>query len=167
MPNQNIKWADMLPEKLKTELERKIQAIEHPRELVIDVMRTIQSEFGYLSDDGVKLTARMLNMNPVEVEELATFYNFIYREAVGKHVIHVCDSLMCEMDGYLNIKDYLCQKLNIELGQTSANGLFTLLPTCCLGYCDRSPAMLVDGKTHGNLTFDKLDTIIETLRGEK
>ncbi len=51
----------MLPKKLKTELERKIQAIEHPRELVIDVMRAIQSEFGYLSDDGVKLTARMLN----------------------------------------------------------------------------------------------------------
>jgi NADH-quinone oxidoreductase subunit E len=167
MPNQNLQLTDLLSEKLRAELDHKIQEVEHPRELVIDVMRAIQSELGYLSDDGVKLTAGMLNMNPMEVEELATFYNFIYREAVGKHVIHICDSLMCEIDGYLNIKDYLCQQLNIELGQTSTDGCFTLLPTCCLGYCDRSPAMLVDGKTYGNLTVDKIDKIIETLRGEK
>lgn len=157
----------MLPEKLRTELAAKVQAVEYPRELVVDVMRAIQSEFGYLSDDGVKLTAQLLDMNPIEVEELATFYNYIYREPVGKHVIHVCDSLMCQMDGYLSIKDYLCQKLDIELGQTTSDRCITLLPACCLGYCDRSPAMLVDGKSHGNLTFDTLDRIIETLRGEK
>ena len=166
MPNQNIKLADLLPEKLRTKLESKIQAVEHPRELVVDVMKAIQSEVGYLCDDGVKLTARMLDMNPMEVEELATFYNFIYREAVGKHVIHVCDSLMCQIDGYLSIKDYLCRKLDIELGRTTADGCITLLPACCLGYCDRSPAMLVDGKAHGNLTFDKLDIIIKTLQGD-
>lgn len=157
----------MLPEKLRTELAARVLAVEHPRELVVDVMRAIQSEFGYLSDDGVKLTAQLLDMNPIEVEELATFYNYIYREPVGKHVIHVCNSLMCQMDGYLSIKDYLCQKLDIELGRTTSDGCITLLPACCLGYCDRSPAMLVDGKSHGNLTFDTLDRIIETLRGEK
>ncbi len=159
------KTLDMLPEKLKTELEDKIRAASHPRELVVDVMTAIQSELGYLSDDGVKLTAKMLDMAPVEVEGLATFYNFIYREPVGKHVIHICDSLMCLIDGYLSLKDYLCQKLDIELGGTTADGSITLLPACCLGYCDRSPAMLVDGKIHGNLTFEKLDTVIETLRG--
>ena len=156
----------MLPEKLQTDLENKIRAVEHPKELVVDVMMAIQSEFGYLSDDGVKLTAQMLGMSSLEVEELSTFYNYIYREAVGKYVIHVCDSLMCQMDGYLSIKDYLCRKLDIELGQTTADGLFTLLPACCLGYCDRAPAMLINGKAHGNLTFDKLDIIIETLTGD-
>lgn len=166
-PTQKIKLADMLTEKLKIKLETIIQATEHPRELVVDVMMAIQSEFGYLSDDGVKLTAQMLGMSPLEVEELSTFYNFIYREPVGKYVIHVCDSLMCQMDGYLSIKDYLCRKLDIEFGQTTAEGRFTLLPACCLGYCDCSPAMLVNKKVHGNLTFDKLDIIIEKLSREE
>ena len=163
---QDLKLADMLPVKLRTELENKIRTVDHPRELVVDVMRAIQSHMGYLSDEGVRLTAQMLDMHPIEVEELATFYNYIYREPVGRHVIHVCDSLMCQMDGYLSIKDYLCRKLGIELGQTTADGEITLLPACCLGYCDRSPAMLIDGEVHGHLTFEKLDRLIETLMGD-
>lgn len=158
--------ATMLPEKVRAVLEKKIQATEHPRELAVDVMLAAQSAIGYLSDDGVKLAARMLDMTPVEIEELATFYNFIYREPVGDHVIHLCDSLMCQIEGYPNIKDYLCRKLDIEPGQTTDDGRITLLPTCCLGYCDHAPAMLLDGKVYGNLTFEKLDQIIESLGGK-
>lgn len=166
MVTQDVNLTKMLPEKLKTELENKIRSVDHPRELVVDVMQAIQSHMGYLSDDGVKLTAQMLGMHPMEVEELSTFYSYIYREPVGRHVIHVCDSLMCRINGYLNIKDYICRKLDIELGQTTADGMITLLPACCLGYCDRAPAMLVDGKVHGNLTFETLDRVIETLKGD-
>jgi len=158
--------ADLLPEKTRAGLERKIQATAHPRELAVDVMLAIQSENGFLSDDGVKLAAQMLEMTPVEIEELATFYNYIYREPVGEHVIHVCDSLMCRLDGCPGIKEYLCSKLDIEPGQTTDDGLITLLPACCLGYCDHSPAMLLDGKVYGDLTFEKLDQIIDGLNGK-
>lgn len=164
MVTQDVKLTDMLPKKMRMELEKKIRSVDHPRELVVDVMQAIQSQIGYLSDDGVKLTAQMLGMHPMEVEELSTFYNYIYREPVGRHVIHICDSLMCQIDGYPSLKDYLCRKLDIELGQTTSDGKITLLPACCLGYCDRAPAMLVDGKVHGNLTVEKLDQVIETLR---
>ena len=90
----------MLPAELKTSLAENIASVDHPRELVVDVMFAIQDQFGYLSDEAVEEVAKLLNMSPLEVEELATFYTFIYREPVGKYVIHVCDSVICWMDGY-------------------------------------------------------------------
>ncbi len=156
----------MLPNKLKESLENKIAHADHPRELVVDAMLALQDHYGYLSDEAVEQTAALLGMSDLEVEELATFYTFIYREPVGKYVIHVCDSLICWMDGYESVKNYICEKLNIEVGGTSADGLFTLLPVCCIGYCDQAPAMLINRKIYGDLTAEKIDQILEKLRSE-
>lgn len=156
----------MLPEELKTSLEKKISLAEHPRELVVDVMFALQEHYGFLSDDALEEAAVLLDMTPLEIEELATFYTFIYRESTGKYVIHVCDSIICWMDGYESVRDHLCRKLGIKLGETTSDGLFTLLPVCCIGYCDRSPAMLINRKVYGPLTPEIIDTILEELRKE-
>lgn len=156
----------MLSDEIKKTLMDQIAAVEHPRELAVDVMYAIQDHYGYLTDEAVQETAGLLGMSALEVEQLATFYTFIYREPVGKYVIHVCDSVVCWMDGYDSIQQYLCQKLGIQPGETSPDGLFTLLPVCCIGYCDRSPAMLINRKAYGNLTAEKIDRIIEKLRVE-
>ena len=156
----------MLPEELRKSLEKHIATVDHPRELAVDVMFALQDHFGYLSDEAVEETARMLDMTPLEVEELATFYTFTYREPVGKYVIHVCDSVICWMDGYESLKDYLCQTLGINVGDTTTDGLFTLLPVCCIGYCDQSPAMLINKKVYGHLTPEKIDEILDKLRSE-
>ena len=156
----------MLPKELKKSLEKHIAEVDHPRELAIDVMFALQDHYGYLSDEAVEETAGLLKMTPLEVEELATFYTFTYREPVGKYVIHVCDSVICWMDGYESLKDYLCKILEINVGETTADGLFTLLPVCCIGYCDQSPAMLINKKVYGNLTPERIDEILEKLRNE-
>ena len=156
----------MIPEELEKSLKKHIEQVEHPRELVVDVMFAIQEHYGHLSDEGVQETARLLDMTPLEVEQLATFYTFIYREPVGKYVMHVCDSVVCWMDGYESVKDYLCQKLGIAPGETTPDGLFTLLTVCCIGYCDRSPAMLVNRKAYGNLTAEKIDGILKKLKAD-
>jgi NADH-quinone oxidoreductase subunit E len=156
----------MMPEELRTSLTEKIGNVEHPRELVVDVMFALQDHYGYLSDEALEETALLLNMSPLEVEELATFYTFIYREPVGKYVIHVCDSVICWMDGYESLRDYIGQKLEIKMGETTADGMFTLLPVCCIGYCDRSPAILINRKVFGPLTPEKLDNLIDKLRAE-
>ena len=153
----------MLPDNLKNSLVEQINRVEHPRELVVDVMFAIQDHYGYLTDEGVQETAELLNMSPLEVEQLATFYTFIYREAVGKYVIHVCDSVVCWMNGYESVWKYLCRKLGIQPGETTSDGLFTLLKVCCIGYCDRSPAMLINRKAYGNLTAEKINGILEKL----
>jgi NADH-quinone oxidoreductase subunit E len=156
----------MLPEELKASLEKKISLVEHPRELVVDVMLELQDHYGFLSDEALEEAAVLLGMTPLEMEELATFYTFIFREPVGKYVIHVCDSVICWMDGYESIRDHLSQKLGIKMGETTSDGLFTLLPVCCIGYCDRSPAVLINRKVYGPLTPEKLDNILEELRTE-
>lgn len=153
----------MLPENLKTSFKAMISHTQHPRELAVDVMYALQDHFGYLSDEALEEAARMLDMSPVELEELATFYTFIFREPVGKYVIHVCDSVICWMDGYESLRDHLCNKLKINMGETTSDGLFTLLPVCCIGYCDRSPAILINRKVYGPLTPEKLDQILKEL----
>ena len=154
----------MLPERLKSSLEKMITHADHPRELAVDVMFALQDHYGYLTDDAVRNTAEILGMSTLEVEEIATFYTFIYREPVGKYVIHVCDSVVCWMDGYVTVNDHLSRILGISPGETTSDGLFTLLPVCCIGYCDRSPAMLINRKVYGELTADKIDSILESLK---
>ncbi len=156
----------MLPKPLKEKLKSEIDALEHPREAAIDVMTAVQTHYGFLSDKGVEEAAELLGMSPLEVDEIATFYTFIYREPVGKYVIHVCDSLICWMEDAADLVSHLCRKLGIQMGETTTDGLFTLLPVCCIGYCDRAPAILVNRKVHGPLTLEKLDQLIETLRND-
>lgn len=156
----------MLPDDLKNSLVEQINRVEHPQELVVDVMFAIQEHYGYLTDEGLQETAGLLNISALDVEQLATFYTFIYREPVGKYVIHVCDSVVCWMNGYESVREYLSRKLGIQPGETTSDGLFTLLKVCCIGYCDRSPAMLMNRKAYGNLTAEKIDGILEKLRAE-
>jgi NADH-quinone oxidoreductase subunit E len=155
-----------VPEALIEKLKAEIATVDHPRELAVDVMMALQAHFGYLSDSARDTAADLLEMSPLEVDELATFYTFIYREPVGRYVIHVCDSLICWMAGEENIVDHLRQRLGIDFGETTADGLFTLLPVCCIGYCDRAPAILVNRKVHGPLTIAKLDQLLARIRSE-
>jgi NADH-quinone oxidoreductase subunit E len=154
----------MLPKELKERLEAEIRQVEHPRELAVDVMFAVQEHYGHLGDEALAEAAALLSMTPLELDELATFYTFTFREPVGKHVIHVCDSLVCWMNGYAPVRDHLCRRLGIGPGETTADGMFTLLTVCCIGYCDRSPAMLVDRRVHGELTPEKIDEILDRLQ---
>ena len=157
----------MLPEETKAAINRRIKESDDPREAAVDVMYLLQRHYGYLTDEAVLEGAALLGMTPLEVEELATFYDFIYREPVGKYVIHVCDSTICWMEGHESVLAHLCRKLNIPVGGTTADGLFTLLPVCCIGFCDQAPAMLVNGEPYGNLTPESIDHILETIRREQ
>ncbi len=154
----------MLPKELLERLANEIAEVDHPRELAVDVMFTLQRHCGYLSDEALEEGARLLRMTPLELEELATFYDFIYREPVGKYVLHVCDGVVCWMNGHPSVMDYLCEKLGVRVGETTGDGLFTILPTACIGYCDLSPAMLVNGRPYGPLTPEKIDQILQMLK---
>jgi NADH-quinone oxidoreductase subunit E len=158
-----------LPKELRETLAARIAGAERPREAVVDVMFQLQRHFGHLTDEAVAETARLLGMTPLEVEELATFYEFIYREPVGRLVIHVCDGVVCWMshEGWeegLSVFEYLSRKLGLEPGGTTADGVFTLLPTACIGQCDHAPAMLINGIPYGSLTPDRIDAVLEELR---
>jgi NADH-quinone oxidoreductase subunit E len=100
-------------------------------------------------------------MTPDEVDGLATFYSLIFRHPVGKHVIVVCDSVSCWILGYEKLVAHMEERLGIQMGQTTADGQFTLLPIPCLGACDRGPAMMVDDELYTNLDREKIDNILQ------
>jgi NADH-quinone oxidoreductase subunit E len=156
----------MLPDDLLQSLKEKIATVEQPRELALDTMFVLQNYYGYLSDEALEEGAELLRMTPLELEELATFYDFIYRAPVGKYVIHVCDGVVCWMNGFPSMLGHLSKALGIGPGETTEDGLFTILPTACIGYCDLSPAMLINGRPYGLLTPEKIDVILQRLRSE-
>src|SRR6266571_5355245 len=85
----------MIPDGLKKELQARVAAAITPREAAVDVMKELQRHYGWLTDGAVGEAAGLLGLSPLQVEELATFYEMIYRRPVGKRVIHVCDSISC------------------------------------------------------------------------
>lgn len=155
---------ELLPQAEIESFKAKAAAIAHPHELIVDLLRAIQSHYGWVPDDGVLLAAKTLGVLPVEVEEVATFYDKIFRRAVGRRVIHICDSICCWSTGAEMISAHLQKTLAIGLGETTADGVFTLLPSCCLGACGDAPAMMVGLTTHGRLTPEKIDHILQQER---
>ena len=103
-------------------------------------------------------------MTADEVDGVATFYNLIFRRPVGRHVILLCDSVSCWVMGHDAIRDRLQVHLGIGPGETTPDGRFTLLPSVCLGACDRAPAMMIDGELHGELDPGTIDSILAKYR---
>ncbi len=158
--------SNLLPQDQIDAFRVKAAAIDHPHELIVDALRAVQSHHGWVPDQGVDLVAEILGVLPVEIEEVATFYDKIFRRPVGKRVIHVCDSICCWASGGEEIAAHLQKTLGIGFGETTTDGIFTLLPTCCLGACGDAPAMMVGLTTHGRLTAEKIDAILAGYRAE-
>ena len=165
-PIESQTTSHLLDQQVLDEFIRHAGEIEHPREMIIDVLRAIQLHHGWVPDEGVELTASILGLTPIEVEEIATFYDKIFRYPVGRFVIHLCDSVCCWTRGAEDIAVHLKKVLGIEFGQTTADGLFTLLPSCCLGCCGSAPAVMIRQQFYGPLTPEKVDELITSLRKE-
>jgi len=150
----------MIPEELKNELEARVASAITPREAAVDVMKELQRHFGWLTDEAVVAAAGVLGLSPLQVEELATFYEMIYRRPVGKRVIHVCDSISCWSTGCETLIARISAFLGVEPGETTADGIFTLLPCACLGMCGDGPAMMVGETLYGRLDPEKAEELL-------
>ncbi|MFN2355807.1 MAG: NADH-quinone oxidoreductase subunit NuoE [Desulfopila sp.] len=151
----------MIPDHLKKALEQRVTASVTPREAAVAVMKDLQRHYGWLTDEAVTEAARLLGLTPLQIEELATFYEMIYRRPVGKRVIHVCDSISCWAMGGESLLEKLAGHLGIRLGETTSDGMFTLLPCCCLGNCGDSPTMMIGDTLYGRLTLEKTLEILQ------
>ncbi|MGB3344465.1 MAG: NADH-quinone oxidoreductase subunit NuoE [Aequorivita sp.] len=127
----------------------------------IEGLKIVQKYHRWVSDEALKELAAILEMSVDAVDSVATYYNLIYRKPVGRHVIHVCNSVSCYIMGYDEIIAFLHHKLGIEYGETTADDRFTLLSVPCLGDCDHAPVLMIDEDLHRNLTTDKLEQILD------
>jgi NADH-quinone oxidoreductase subunit E len=132
---------------------------------LIPVLHLAQEAFdGWLSTETMDYVASLLQITPIEVYEVATFYSMFNLQPVGKHVFEVCQTGPCMLRGSDNIIDYIKKKLDISVGQTTKDGLFTLKAVECLGACGYAPMMQLGKHYKEHLTPEKVDAIIDECR---
>lgn len=132
---------------------------------LIPVLHLAQEEFGgWLSAETMDYVASLLQIKPIEVYEVATFYSMFNLKPVGKYVFEVCQTGPCMLRGSDNIIDYIKRKLDIGVGETTKDGLFTLKTVECLGACGYAPMMQLGKHYREHLTPEKVDAIIEECR---
>ena len=134
---------------------------------LLPVLHLAQDEFGgWLDTPVMDYVATLLKIEPIEVYEVASFYSMYNLKPVGKYLFEVCQTGPCMLNGSDQIIDYIKQKLSIKVGETSADGMFTLKTVECLGACGYAPLMQL-GKTYReHLTKEKVDAIVEECRGK-
>ncbi|MEI6049771.1 MAG: NAD(P)H-dependent oxidoreductase subunit E [Bacteroidota bacterium] len=138
---------------------------EHRKSALLPVLHIAQEELdGFLSVDVMNYVAGLIEIQPIEVYEVATFYTQFYLEKTGKYVIEVCRTGPCAICGGEKISEYIQKKLSIGDGETTADGLFTLREVECLGACGYAPAMQINTEFYEFLTEVKTDMIIDDLR---
>jgi NADH-quinone oxidoreductase subunit E len=117
----------------------------------------------WLSEEAMQAVAKVLNITDIEVYEVATFYSMYNLKPVGKHLLEVCHTGPCMVSGSDDIIDYIKQKLNIGVGETTADGLFTLKTVECLGACGYAPMLQLGETYREHLTKEKIDSLIQEL----
>src|SRR6476469_5648046 len=129
---------------------------------LLPLLHMVQDENnGWLSVEAMDYVAELLNLKPIEVYEVATFYSMYNLKPVGKYVFEVCQTGPCMLNGSDQVIEYIKEKLAIGVGETTLEGLFTLKPVECLGACGYAPMMQL-GKTYReHLTKEKIDAIID------
>jgi NADH-quinone oxidoreductase subunit E len=134
---------------------------------LLPLLHLAQAEFdGWLSAPVMDYVASVLKIQPIEVYEVASFYSMFNLKPTGKYLIEVCQTSSCWMCGSEDIVRYLEQKLQVEVGQPTQDGMFQIKTVECLGSCGTAPMFQIGDKYYENLTFEKIDTILEELRKE-
>ncbi|MEN6585024.1 MAG: NADH-quinone oxidoreductase subunit NuoE [Sulfuricella sp.] len=151
----------MLSEDERREIESVLHHYPERQALSIEALKVVQRHRGWVSDEGLADAAQFLGMSAEELDSVATFYNMIFRQPVGRHVILLCDSVSCWIMGCEGLRAHLRAQLGIGFGETSADGRFTLLPNVCLGACDHAPVLMVDEDLHRDLDADRIDAILK------
>lgn len=151
----------MLAKEELSEIQQDLARLPDRKAATIEALKAVQRHRGWVSDESISDIASSLGMTAEEVDSVATFYNLIFRKPVGRHVILMCDSVSCWVMGYNAILAHLSSKYKLNLGETTPDNRFTLLPSACLGACEQAPAMLVDGVLHGGLRPEKVDEILD------
>ena len=163
------------PEKpqFKAETMQEVQRIiaQYPegkqKSSLLRVLHIAQAEFGgWLSVSTMNYVAEILNLKPIEVYEVASFYSMYNLKPVGKYMLEFCHTATCATAGVESLIDYTCKKLGIKTGETTADGLFTIKEVECLGACGYAPMLQLGKSYREHLTPEKIDALIEELKAK-
>jgi len=153
-----------LSETTRKKIDKIIAGYPRKEAALLPILHLAQKEFGQITAAEEQLVAELLEIKPIEVREVVTFYTMYNRKAVGKYHIQICSNLSCSLLGSGALVDYLTEKLGIKPGETTEDMRFSLSTVECLGACEQAPCMMINFDYHGDLDKEKIDKILEDLK---
>jgi len=154
----------MLTNEEKIFIENKKKSYKTAKAVSIEALKIVQKRLGWISKQSIYDISRVLGLPFSEVESIATFYSLIFRKPVGRNIIKYCDSVVCYIMGYKIIEKMLVKTLQIRPGKTTLDRRFTLLPTCCLGNCDKAPTIMINDHLFSNVTSKSVVRLLESYK---
>ena len=149
------------------QLDKLLASAPYPAAVSIDALKVIQQQRGWVSDASLSLLSAYIHVSIADLDSVATFYNLIFRQAVGEIVLHPCDGISCDLMGGVEVRAAISQKLQINPGETTPDNRFTLIPLPCLGACDKAPVMIASKQVYPHLSVSKIAQLIDELEGHK
>jgi NADH-quinone oxidoreductase subunit E len=153
-----------IPQKLESEIDELITHYPEKRSASMMLLHAVQEHFGHVSKEAIEWIAQKLDLKPINVYELVTFYPMFRQEPAGKYVLKVCRTLSCALGGSGKLHEHLCSKLNLDAKkhglQTSADGKFSVEFVECLASCGTAPVMMCNDDFHEGVSHEKADKII-------
>src|SRR5919198_5924628 len=146
------------------EFEETVGRYPQKEAAMLPVLYLAQREFGYLSEEAIAYVAKLMGQSPARVQGVVSFYTMLNMKPIGRHHIQVCRTLPCALGGAGKITAFIKQKLSIEVGQTTADGRFTLSEVECLASCGTAPMMQINDEYYENLTEEKVEKILHLLK---
>jgi NADH-quinone oxidoreductase subunit E len=154
----------LLTEEMKSHLrEEYFPRFPTKRAVLLPALHMMQHTYNWIPTQAIQEIAEFLEVAPAEAIDTATFYEEYWLKPKGKYLLQVCRSLSCEICDSRTLTDHLCKKYNIEEGETTPDGRFTLVELECLGSCGTAPVALVNDVLHENLTVETLEAIVNAL----
>jgi NADH-quinone oxidoreductase E subunit len=131
---------------------------------ILYALYLVQQQQGYITGAGMRHVAEQIGCTAAEVEDVVSYYTMFYTRPVGKYVVNVCRTLSCALLGAERVTEELCGKLGVRLGETTGDGMFTVLEVECLGACDRAPVVMVNDDWHERLSPEQCGKFVDEIR---
>ena len=139
---------------------------DRKRSAVLPALYLVQQQQGYVTANGIRHVAGLLEITRADVEDVVTYYSMFYRKPVGRFVLSVCRTLSCAVNGAERVTEALCDALHLTPGQTDPSGTFTLIEVECLGACDRAPVIVVNDAWQECQSPESVGKLIDDLKAK-
>ncbi len=150
--------------KLSEDIESFVEKYGSDKSTLLPILQAIQRKYHFISDFAQQETARLLNIHPVEVNSVISFYSFLHENQQGRNIVRLCKTISCDMAGKMEVEKAVQRELGISFGETTKDNRITLEHTNCLGMCDEGPAMLVNEKIYTQLDPEKAVKILSEVK---
>jgi len=163
MSAESVRFSD---ERL-AEIDALVKRYPSPQSALMPVLYMAQEDFGYISMDAQQMIADVLGLRLMQVREVVTFYTMFREQPCGTYLLEVCTNAGCMLNGANELVAHMCDTLNISVGETTADGLFTVTEVECAGACGGAPVVQVNNTYHERATAESMDALIAKVRSEE